>query len=286
MSGPARARRARGRPTGRCAVALALGLSLALAAGAEVRRMEAVGAVGIVPDAPSPVPLREAALDKALGDAVRRVALEQVDPTALEATLATPGEISPDSDAVDGTAGVLDAALGNDPRSYATRFRILEDRGERPALFVEDPEVQSEYVIVVEVYVDADRVRQRLERGGIPLLSAEEVRRVRVRVVLLDLESYAALAAVREALLDGVGAESVIPVEMERGRSVLAVESDREPSELLAQLLRVVPPELSVDPVLARGQTLTLRVRLASSPSGEASALRPAAIDTTGPNRY
>ena len=42
------------------------------------------------------------------------------------------------------------AALGKNPLDYANRFRILEDRGERPALFTEIPGVSTEYVVLVE----------------------------------------------------------------------------------------------------------------------------------------
>ena len=79
--------------------------------------MEAVGAVPLGAAAPRHSPPRDAALQAALSDAVRRVALELL--PELD-----PGE----------SATLLDEVLGLDPLDYATRFRILEDRGPRPAL--------------------------------------------------------------------------------------------------------------------------------------------------------
>jgi hypothetical protein len=225
---------------------------------AEVRPVEAVGAVPLDADAPSRVAPRDAALRRALEEAVHRVALDELpgfDPEAGEETLA--------------------AALGRDPAEFATRYRIREDRGERPALFTEDPEVESEYVVVVEVHVDVERVRERLAQAGLLLMPSGESRRYRVRVVIEDVGSYAAYRAVR-TLLEELGLRSVLPVEMERGRAVLEVDGDRSPDALMSGLLRTAPSDLKLVPLAIDAETVTLRARLLAAP----------AIDTPDPNRY
>ena len=130
------------RPTpGRVVLATLVVLSLAPPAWAETRRLEVVGAVASDGPTPGDVPVREAALQAALTDGVRRVARQ---------LLAEEG----------GSSSPLPLAdvLGGEPTAFAQRYRILEDRGERRALLVNTPGVSREYVVLVEVHVDVDRV--------------------------------------------------------------------------------------------------------------------------------
>ena len=222
-------------------------LGLAGAAGAapaEERVVEGVGAVA-VKGGPKPArgTPREAALRAAIGEAVRQVAFEllpHLDPAAAEPA--------------------VDQALGPDPRTYANRFRIVEDRGEGPALLVQEPGVTTEYVMVVQAQVDVARVRQSLERSGLLAPSGEDSPRQRLRVVIEDVEGFASYMAVR-TLLDDLGVRDAVPVEMERGRAVLEVESRMPPEELLASLVRSAPPELRVEPISADAASITLRAR-------------------------
>ena len=248
-------------------------MALALAAataGAEVRTVEAVGAVPLDPNTPAQQPPRDAALNRALAEAVWRVALEEL----------------PDFDSAT-QEEALRAALGGDPLEFATRFRILEDRGERPALFTEDPTVTTEYVVVTEVHVDADRVRKRLARSGLLVAPSGDRPRRRVRVEILDLRSYASYVAVR-TLLEELGLRTPVPVEMERGRAVLQVEADRPPSQLLTDLVRAAPANLSLVPVGSDEESLRLRARFlgADAAEGPEGWPPPAAIDTQHQNRY
>ena len=65
-------------------------------------------------------------------------------------------------------------------------------RGVRPALFVEDPDAATEYVVIVEVHVDADRVEKRLVDAGM-LASGEPLAAAgRVRLEVLGLRRYQA----------------------------------------------------------------------------------------------
>jgi hypothetical protein len=251
-------------------LALALGLGLALPAGAEVRAVEAVGAVPLDAAAPPVTPPRDAALHKALTDAVWRVALDEL----------------PDFDAPT-QEEALAAALGDEPLDFATRFRILEDRGERPALFSEDPEVEKEYVVVAEVHVDTERVRERLAGAGLLLVPSGEGRRVRVRVVIEDVESYASYMAVR-TLLEELGVRSALPLEMQPGRVVLDVDGHRTPEELLGDLLRAAPSNLSLEPLGSDAESLRLRARFLGATEPAPAEVWPGApaIDTTEANRY
>jgi hypothetical protein len=232
----------------------AVALVAAVAWAGEIQRMEAVGAVPLGTDAPRRSPPRDAALQVALSDAVRRVALD----------------LLPDLDPAEAET-VLDEVLGGDPGEYVSAYRILEDRGERPALFVEDPSVETEYVVVVEVNVDAGRIRERLTAGGLLALPVGETRGFRLRLVIEELDGFPAYALLRHTLVEGVGVRSALPVEMERGRAVLELEADLRPSELLDALLAAAPPELQIVPLAAEGDSLTLRVRRVELPVAPAA---------------
>ena len=219
-------------------------------------------------------PPHDAAVRAALQDAAQRLALEL---------------LSADFDPI-GAEPAIAAALGNDPTRYTAHYRILEDRGERPALFVDDPEVTSEYVVVVEAHLDVDWIRQRMAANGL-LAPAGEARWVQVRVVIEGLESYGAYAALRRALIEDVGVRSAMPVEMERARVVLRVVADREENALLEALLAAAPPGLRIIPLSAGGGTLRLRVRQAAPPPAAGAStgspgLGSGAIDTPQRNRY
>jgi len=230
----------------RCAaLSLALVMAAGAAGGAEERIVEGVGAVAVSGGSKAQSgAARDAALRAAIGEAVRQVALEllpHLDPAAIGPS--------------------VERALGTDPRAYANRFRIVEDRGEGPAMLVDEPGVETEYVMIVQAQVDVERVRQSLERAGLFVPPAREASpRERLRVVIEALESYAGYEAVR-TLLDDLGARGAVPVELERGRAVLEVESRIPPRELLDALVRSAPPELRIEPVASDAASLTLRAR-------------------------
>jgi hypothetical protein len=126
-------------------------------------------------------------------------------------------------------------------------------------------------VVLAEVQVDAARVRARLAEHGLLVVPAGEVGRVRVRLVLEELESYAAYQGLRTALLERVGVRAVLPVEMERGRAVLEVDCDLQEEALLAELLRVAPPELEITTVTVSQPGIGLRVALRTAPPAAGS---------------
>ena len=74
--------------------------------------------------------------------------------------------------------------------------------------------------------------------------------------------------ATGETLIEGVGVKSALPVEMERGRAVLVVNTTGDPRQLLEDLLRAAPPELLITPLGAREDALTVRIAWDGLPAG------------------
>jgi len=249
------------KPCSGCALAV-LGSLLLMApvAAAEVRQIEAVGAVAIRPGAGPETPSREAAVQRALAEAVLRVASDLV----------------PEMPAED-AAVYLPEALGSEPLDYTARYRIIEDRGEAPAADYLETDVSLAYVVVVEAHVDADRVAERLERAGLLFAARDNAPLQDVRLVIEELTDYAAYRALRNALVDGAGALSALPVEMERGRSELRVTTTQSPNELLESLLRSAPPQLRITPLVVARDGISLRVALEAVPEGVDPAAEGAA---------
>jgi hypothetical protein len=242
------------RGAGALAAAGLVAVLLPGAAPAELRRVEAVGAVAAGTHAPKGLPIQQAAIEAGLHEATRRVALELLGSGAAEAEPR------------------LDATLGPNVYEYVSRFQLLEDRGERRPLLLQDPEVTSEYVVLVTVQVDADRVRDRLTRAG--LLSPDGAPAPgRVVLVIEDLRSYAAVAALARRLRADPAVKSVVPEEFSRGRAQLALEATQT-SDAILKRLAADPPE-GLEVVVVRRDAEGVVLRLTDAP-----------IDTPEPNRY
>jgi len=280
-----RARRRRALARGSClSVLLALGggALAPTAAARDVVRVEAVGVAPVRPDSASP---HDSAVHRALLDAVRQTA---------EGLLATPpeGELggapgtapNPESEASENDE--LQRILGDEPLEYATRFQVVEDRGEGPALFVSDPEVETEYVVIVSVFVDRDRIRERLTRAGLLLTPAGQEPEIHSLLILENLDDYWVYAEIRRALLDELKIRSAIPREFTPGRGVLELTAAQHPDEFLTSLQRAVADHMDLLPLSVERDELRLRVELFDSrPPWEASE-EADAIDTRSPNRY
>jgi hypothetical protein len=226
-------------------LAAAAALALAAGAGAEVRRFEVVGAVPIAPG--SAGSLRHAALRAALAEAALRAAAGLVE--------AESGKPPPD----------LGGALGSKPDEYAVSYRVLEDRGEQPALLTAQDPAAREYVVVAEVQVDVGRVRERLrEQGRLPAEAPAPAGPTRFQLELLDLPSAAAWTAARRALA-GAGAR-VVPLELEPRRAL--VEVSGVPEALALERLRTaeLPSGLWIEPLPAEAPGAPARARVQRGP--------------------
>ena len=157
------------------------------------------------------------------------------------------------------------AWCGDDPLDYISRYRVIEDRGERPTQYSQDPKVEFEYVVLVESHIDSARVRSRLEKAGL-LMTRARAPAQQLLVIIDGNSDFDAYEALRRALIDRVRVKSAVPVEMERGRIVLAVETSRSARQLLENLLRSAPPGLHVTPVGSQARSLTLRIELEDLP--------------------
>ena len=203
-------------------------------AQAERRVLEVVGAVPMhTPVGGSAAP-KEAAIDQALWEGVSRVALELL--------LEQSEEITPETESGDRVR----AALGNAMVPYLRGFRIVEDQGERPVLFTDHPDAATEYVVVVAVEVETERIRERLVQTGLLRDAvAGEVRGFELEV--LGLDHYSAYQVLRELLeTDGVAVTSVTPREMRSDRVLLELQVDFGPDELVERMKAAAPEGLSI----------------------------------------
>ena len=245
--------------------------------------MEAVGAFPIDSKrAPKTAP-RDAAVRAAVRDAVRRIARALLPPefvvpiVAEESEAAEGDELNAASDegldaAADEAAleAWLDQVLGDDPFEFATRFRILEDRGVRRALLSGAPDAEKEYVVVVEVYVDVGRVLERLRSGGALFAPAGDESLFRIRLVAEGIDSFAAYDALRRTLAATPGVRAVLPVELQRGRVEFEIDAEREVFTVLDDLLAVAPPALRIIPLETQDDRVTVLVNWQEPESADA----------------
>jgi len=253
--------RAHGTSARSAVVGLGVAISLLAAMGlvspgpgwAEVRRVEAVGTAPVDPSERGRMALRDKAIQEALREAVFRVARELL----LEA------------EAPDDSASSLGEVLHSGMVRYTTRFRILEDQGERPALFSENPEITTEYVVIVEVDVDVDRIEARLLDSELISRPESSGERWRIMVEAYGLVQYPAYQAFAELLAAAAGGRPAQAVSFERGRALLAVEVEAPfgPLELLDELERLAPEGLGVVPVQVGAEALSVTVTWSPPPA-------------------
>lgn len=233
-------------------------------ATAEIRSLEVVGVVPLDAKTRKTGIPKDKAIEEALWEGVSRVAADLLVDSLVESS---DGEGSE----AEGSADPLRKALGNDMLAYAQSFRIVEDQGERPALFTDNPDAATEYVVVVAVEVDVDRVRERLqsagllETGGLQILTG-------ILVEVRDLTRYGGyeeLVGLMES--DAVGAVSVSPLEFTRGRIMLHVEAEWGAGELLERLLGASSPQLRITPISVKEPDLKQSGRAFVREDGEAS---------------
>jgi len=253
-----------------------------VAAARDVVRVESVGVAAVRSDSASP---RDAAVRKALLDAVRQVA-EGLLATGAEDEF---GEGSGDDEDLESGAQEsteLQRILGNEPLEYATRFQVVEDRGEGPVLFGSDLDAETEYVVIVSVFVDRDRIRERLTRAGMLLTPAGQEPQIRSRLILEDLGEYWVYAEIRRVLLEELKMHSAIPREFAPGRGILELTAAQSPSEFLGSLQRSVSDRMDLVPLSVEADEMRLRVELHDRQPLDETSEEDRPIDTLSPNRY
>ncbi len=231
-------------------------------AAAEPHRVEVVGAYPIREALRGKLDPREEAIRKALWEGVSRVALElmgeEVDPDESEVSppkgAGEPAGASP-ADSTDRFRKIF----GREILPYTRSFRIIEDRGERPVLFADEPGVRSEYLVVVEVIVDVDRVTAELARAGLVEKQGAAATSQSVTLELIGLERHAGLRRVFEALRQ-LAVTRIETLEFSPARQLLRVEAPFGAEELAARLSRLESADLILDPVEVDREGRRLRV--------------------------
>ncbi len=226
--------------------ALLLSVLATVPAQAELQRVEAVGIYGIRDSMRSRVVPRDEAIAQARWEGVSRVARELLGEAGL--TLSGEGSVGEG-----GTSGqkvaTLESALGKDMLPYTRSYRILKDQGERPVLFQDSPGIKREYVVVVEVIVDVDRVNAALERSGLLASSDPGQTGEAVLLEVVGLARYEALQTVVSALRDRLGATRIRTLVFENERQLLSVEGPFDADGLLSRLSRYRNPRLILEPL-------------------------------------
>jgi len=269
----------------RLAVLLALsGFFLAPAAAArDVVRVESVGVAAVGSGLASP---RDAAVRAALLEAVRQTAEDLLAPPEVgdefDEDLGDFEDL--ESDAPENTE--LQRILGDEPLDYLTRFQVVEDRGEGPALFGSTPNVETEYVVIVSVFVDRDRIRERLTRAGMLLIPVGQEPQIRSRLILENLGEYWVYAEIRRVLLEELKMRSAIPRQFAPGRGILELTAAQSPSEFLASLQRSVSDRMDLIPLSVEADEMRLRVELRDPQPLDEPFEEGQPIDTRSPNRY
>jgi hypothetical protein len=235
-------------------VSAVVGLLAPATSRAELQRVEAVGIYGIRDALRTKVIPRDEAIQNAIWVGVSRVALEVIGSSAPPEPEGAESESLEDPSSAD--ASFVDAAeeaglrkaLGKDMLPYTRSFRILEDQGEQSVLFEEKPDVTKEYVVVVEVIVDVDRVTRALEQAGrIESRTADASKEVRVELV--GIRRYEAYEAFVAALRERLGVTRVRALEFSPERQVVAVQGPFEPRELQARIAKLQSSTLVLEPV-------------------------------------
>src|SRR5690606_7814583 len=162
---------------------------------------------------------------------------------------------------------------GPDLRSYAERYRLAEDRGERPAQLVGDPGVAREYVVVVDAQVDRERVRAALLRAG--LLGPVSPGGVHSLWVTIEgVEAWPTWERLRRTLAARGG--SVRPIEFARGVVIAEMQTDESNEAVVERLRRALGETLGISVTESGPGTLRLRVVTAAAPDLDVPAAVPA----------
>jgi len=248
-------------------------LAAGAAGAADLRRVEATGVVPIDAKVSGKTAPRTLAVRAAVARAVEQVA-QDLAPDAPKPAKDAPADAKVDPAAI---APELARALGTDPLDYATRYRILEDRGLRAVSSPAPGGSEKEYAVVVEVQVDATHIAEKLRAAGLLASPASTANGARVLLVLENVRDYRALASVRRLLVEKLGARKALPVEFRRGGEVvLSVEGGPSEASLAAALQSAAPPELHLSPATSDHEGAVALLVEWTSPDAAAPSAAPA----------
>ena len=132
---------------------------------------------------------------------------------------------------------------------YTRSYRILEDKGESPVMFREDPEIDTEYVVVVEVIVDVDRVSDALVRAGLLRPVDDQGGGKVLTIELVGIARYEALERVVDVLRSDFGATRIETLEFAHERQLLSVEGPFGLQGLSDRLAGYRDPQLVLEPI-------------------------------------
>jgi len=229
------------RASRRFAVAVAFATLAAGTGHAELVRVEAVGSVPLAAGSTGGATARQAALEAGVREAVERAALD----------LASQAGVGASTEAVR-------AALGNDPLIYASRFRILEDRGERAPLLEQSPGAEREYLVTVEAHVDRSRLRSRLQQAGLLGAEPQPGARRALRIAFEGVDSYRLWERIKRAL--GARGGAVRPLEFGHRRVVAEFETQEAGGTLVGRLSAALSDTLDLRSAGVDGETLLIAV--------------------------
>jgi hypothetical protein len=223
------------------AAVIAVAVAFGAPARAELVRIETVGTVPLGATSRGGAQARQAALEAGVRDAVVRAG----------------GDLA--SQAGSGASSeAIRAALGGDLLAYASRFRILEDRGERAPLLEQSPDATHEYVVTVEAHIDQARIRSRLAAAGLLGAPLQPGARRPLRIQLEGVDSYPLWERIERAL--GARGGAVRPLEFSRGRIVAELETEEAGSTVVDRLGAALGEAIEVRSLGVDGDTLLLAI--------------------------
>lgn len=244
---------------------VAVALLVAATASGELVRVESVGSVPLAAGSTGGAPARQAALEAGVREAVERAALD----LAAQAGSSAKPE-------------ALRAALGSDLLIYASRFRIVEDRGERAPLLEQSPTAELEYVVMVETHVDRSRIRSKLQQAGLIGAAPKPGARRALRIAFDGIDSYPVWRRIQRVLSARGGAAR--PLEFGHRRVVADVETEEEASALIGRLSAALSDSVELQSVGMDGEMLLVAVQVPGPAEATGAAPDPGAPSVATPS--
>jgi len=290
----------------RFAGALAVALLAAAPAAAQLKGVEAEGAVPVPAQAFTAAALRAKAQEAALREAVIQVAETMATPppspgatpppagatspapgTAPPGTTPAPGGGAPSAPGASPVAERVRAAFADSaPLDYTPRYRVIQDVGIRPRQRIEDPAVAQEYAVRVEAQVDAGRVRKKLAAAGLLPAPPKELVPTAAApssfsVVVEGLPSAGAIPGIQQALAERSRAKQVLPTTISAREVTFAVTAGQVGADPGAVLRGPAGTALWLEPAPRGEPGAPLRMLVTEPPPITSSGAEPPSATPT-----